>query len=614
MATLNLGSRPPAVASDPIRLGLLARIRASRPVQVVLAIGTLVLILLMAGTLAVLLELRAREIDDARRSLLNLNALLAESTGRTLENVDLVLQSVLDEMKDNDVNSAAAVGRLKTSKPFHEALKSRVSGLPQLEALSVVDKAGRLVSYSRGFPIPDIDLSDREHFKDMGGRSTLDTYVSAPVQNRATNAWSVYLAKRITAGDGNFLGVVYAGIDLDYFEGIFARLALSRGSSVSLWRLDGTLLVRHPAIGEIGRRFDTPAFRDAGRASPPIVYETDSSILGKPTLVVRNVVQGFPLATVFARTRADILAQSRREIVALLIAAALLATAIVALTAALVRQFWIYEEIARVERERAAAIAGLGELEDQLRQSQKLEVIGQLASGVAHDFNNLLTVVIGNLDRLSRRSANGSPDLARYIDGARAGAERAAGLSQRLLAFSRRQPLEATRLELSDVTGRLSDLLQQSLGKRAVLELKLAPDLPSVHVDRGGLESALLNLVVNARDAMPNGGTVTITTHRPYGQEPSNLVCVTVADTGTGMAPEVAERAFEPFFTTKEAGVGTGLGLAQVAGFVRENDGSVSIDTAPGQGCRITLCLPTVDRAQAPDDAAAPSPDLKGPA
>ena len=592
MATLQLGSGQNRDASIPAGNGPMARIRASRPVQVVLAVGTLVLVLLAAGVVALLLELRAREIQDARRGLLNLNALLAESTSRTLENVDLVLQSVLDEMKENDVASANALARMKGARTFQEALRSRASGLPQLEALSVVDRNGRLVSYSRGFPTPEIDLSDREHFQRMRDGPGEEPLVSEPVQNRATGAWTVYLARRIAAPNGTFLGVVYAGINLDYFERSWGRLSLGRGASISLWRLDGVLLVRFPNVGDVGRRFDAPGFRGLTKDTPPAVFETDSILDAKPKVVARHVVQNFPVATVLARRRSDILRQARQETIALLLAGTLLAAAALTVTAALIRQFWAYEAVARAERERAVAVADLGQLEDQLRQSQKLEVIGQLASGVAHDFNNLLTVVIGNLDRLTRRYGREDPDLARYVDGARSGAERAATLSRRLLAFSRRQPLEPSRLDLNEVVGSLTDLLQQALGKRAVLELALHEGLPSIVADRGGLESALLNLVVNARDAMADGGTVTIASHGTGPDAAERSVCLTVSDTGTGMTPEVARRAFEPFFTTKEPGVGTGLGLAQVADFVRQSGGTVAIDGGLSQGCRVTLCLP----------------------
>ena len=609
MATLQLGSRQDEAAPETAETGFLARIRASKPIQAVLAVATLVVLLLIAGVSILTVELREREIEDTRRSLLNLNALLAEGTSRTLENVDLVVQSTLQELRDLDISSVAALSRLRSSRSLHDSLKGRVSGLPQLEAISIVDHTGRLVSYSRDFPIPDIDLSDREHFQRLREIRGDETSVSEPVENRATGTWTVYLAKRILDPDGRFLGVVYGGISLDYFQRSFARLTLGRGASVSLWRLDGQLLVRHPPIGKVGHRYDTPAFRNLGRDAAPVVYETTSSIIGKPTIVARHVVDGFPVLTVVARARVDVLAQVREQETVLLIAGALLAGAVIALTTALLRQFWAYEAVARAENERAAAVADLGELEDQLRQSQKLEVIGQLASGVAHDFNNLLTVVIGNLDRLSRRFGEGNPDLERYVAGARSGAERAAGLSQRLLAFSRRQPLAPMRLDLNDIVENLTDLLQQSLGKRAVLETNLGRELPSVHVDRGGLESALLNLVVNARDAMQEGGRVTISTHAvPDSDGGAGVVCIAVSDTGSGMTPEVVARAFEPFFTTKEPGVGTGLGLAQVAGFVRDNGGTASIDTSAGQGCRVTLCLPAhirVEDRRQPD----PAPD-----
>lgn len=608
MATLQLGSRSAAEASGAGTASLASRIRASRPVRVVLGVGVLVIVLIVIGMLALLLQLRAREVEDARRSLLNLNTLLAESTGRTLESVDLVLQSVLEELRAAKVETAAGLADLKDQRSFYESLKGRVAGLPHLDAISIVDTNGRLVTYSRGFPVKDIELTDREHFQRMQNRETEEPYVSAPIQNRATGAWTVYLARRILSQDGAMIGIAYGGMDLAAFERSYSRLSLGRGASVSLWRLDGTLLVRYPPSTVVGQRFEGPGFRGVERGSPPMVFETTSQIDGRRRIVARNVVESFPVATIMTHTRAGVLHQAREQTFVLALATVLLLASVLAVTIALVRQFWAYEAVAKAERARAVAVEGLGELEDQLRQSQKLEVIGQLTSGIAHDFNNTLTVVIGNLDRLIRKFGRDDPNLVRYVDGARSGADRAAALSRRLLAFSRRQPLEPVRLDVREVVLGLEDLLQQALGRRALLQFDLATGLPAVFVDRSGLESALLNLVVNARDAMAEGGTVTIATGRPHegGTDRADSVRVTVSDTGSGMSPDVLRRAFEPFFTTKEAGVGTGLGLAQVADFVRQNGGSVAIETAIGQGCRVTFCLPpapTLERTESKDPA-----------
>ncbi len=236
-----------------------------------------------------------------------------------------------------------------------------------------------------------------------------------------------------------------------------------------------------------------------------------------------------------------------------------------------------------------------------LVQAQKMEAVGQLTGGIAHDFNNMLAVVIGNLDIAKRRMAQGRGDVARQIDNAMDGAQRAAALTQRLLVFARRQPLEAAPTDLNQLLADLSELLRRTLGETVRIEAATAPDLWIVAVDQAEMESAVINLAINARDAMPRGGTLRIETANVAigaadaaegALTPGDYVAVTVADSGTGMPPDVAARAIEPFFTTKEVGRGTGLGLSQVYGFIRQSGGRVEIASEEGLGTTVRLYLP----------------------
>ncbi len=252
--------------------------------------------------------------------------------------------------------------------------------------------------------------------------------------------------------------------------------------------------------------------------------------------------------------------------------------------------------------ERLEAQSRLVEAEEHLRQSQKMEAVGQLTGGIAHDFNNMLAVVMGSIELLDRRYGHGDPRAKRLLDNAAEGAKRAANLTQRLLAFSRQQPLRPARIDVNKLVSGMSDLLRHSLGGEIRLETVLAGGLWPVQADPNQLESVILNLGVNARDAMPSGGHLTIETQNAHldqryagehmGVPAGQYVLVAVTDTGTGMPPEVIEKAFEPFFTTKAVGKGTGLGLSQVYGFVKQSGGHVKIYSEMGRGTTIKLYLP----------------------
>ena len=259
------------------------------------------------------------------------------------------------------------------------------------------------------------------------------------------------------------------------------------------------------------------------------------------------------------------------------------------------------------------AEAELAIAQDALRQSQKMEAVGQLTGGIAHDFNNMLAVVVGSLDLLSRRLSDGDARAQRYLDAASDGARRAALLTQRLLAFSRQQPLQPEAIDANKLVAGMSDLLRHSIGADVRLETVLAGGLWRTHADPNQLENVILNLAVNARDAMPDGGRLTIETQNAHlderyvaahlGLTPGQYVLVAVTDTGAGMPTEIIEKAFDPFFTTKEVGKGTGLGLSQVYGFVKQSGGHVKIYSEPGLGTTIKIYLPRLLGASGVDTA-----------
>jgi signal transduction histidine kinase/CheY-like chemotaxis protein len=264
------------------------------------------------------------------------------------------------------------------------------------------------------------------------------------------------------------------------------------------------------------------------------------------------------------------------------------------------------ESLERMVAERTDALVSemrkRAETEGQLHQVQKMDAIGHLTGGLAHDFNNMLAIILGNLDLARRRLAKGETGIDKFLNNSLEGARRAATLTQRLLAFARRAPLAPQPVEANKLVAGMSDLLHRSLGEMVQIETVLAAGLWRTNADPNQLESAIVNLAVNARDAMPDGGKLTIETGNAYldeqyavqhaGVTAGQYMLLAVTDTGTGMTTEVQQKAFDPFFTTKATGIGTGLGLSQVYGFVKQSGGHVKIYSEAGQGTTIKIYLP----------------------
>jgi signal transduction histidine kinase/DNA-binding response OmpR family regulator len=379
-----------------------------------------------------------------------------------------------------------------------------------------------------------------------------------------------------------------------------------------------------------GRRFASflredepalPARVEAGRVS-----WSESSL----AVVVPVVQQRTRLGSVYLRARFETFLERLTHyggrlllgLMALVLLAVLLAaqTMINRANTELARRARELEEANRRLREQ---IAEREKAEEALRQAQKMESIGQLTGGVAHDFNNLLAIILGNLERGERRLEEGGDreQVRRALGRAREGAARAATLTRSLLAFSRRQPLRPQPTDVNRLVSGMSELLLRTLGEQITVETVVAGGLWRTSVDPNQLENAILNLALNARDAMRDGGKLTIETANAHlddryadgydGLEPGQYVLLCVSDTGAGMSPEVIEHAFEPFFTTKDVGHGTGLGLSQVYGLVKQSGGHIKIYSEPGQGTTIKIYLPRLtagEEAAAAAEPAGPAP------
>jgi two-component system NtrC family sensor kinase len=491
--------------------------------------------------------------------------------------------------------------RIEHDKELQRFL-SDLDTLPQIDEVWMADAAGHPQVSGRSFPIPPIDVSDRDCFAAEQKQDGI--FVGRAQTGALTHAPEIDICERRSTADKAFDGIVVVSARPAYFSEFYRTVSEDRRFAASLVRSDGSILVRYPPL-------PTPSL--LARGSPfmqAIATNPDRGLFwgrGETDGIERfygyQRIEGYPLYVAYGIPRNDVLASWLANLVNYSLFAVPASLALFGMTLLAVRQIqrhtiasWRWRTTARRLR-REMNRRTLAEAE--LRQAQKMEALGQLTGGVAHDFNNLLTVLQGSLEMLSGRQQ--SAQLQARVDTALRTVERGERLTEQLLAFARRQPLARATLDLNDQLRRMTELLARTVGSGIAIHTDLAPDLWPVGADATQLELAVINLAINARDAMPSGGELSIRTFNlatpaeGVSEQPEKVgdfVGLEISDTGHGMPPEVAARAFEPFFTTKEAGKGTGLGLSMVYGFARQSDGSASIRSDVGRGTAVTLLLP----------------------
>jgi len=586
---------------------LAKRIRSRFDVtSLVAAIGLIGIVLTIAGTSLFAWVEYQRRLEDARDQLRTEAFFLSDHAKRLFEVAQVALKG-----------SAALTGEMgwdeiAASMPLHRQMTSVVRTIPYVEDVWLNDETGALRATTFAWPTPASDASDRENFK--AAKMPVDEIFIGPrIIGRVTHRPTFLLSSRLENEDKSFRGMVSATADLAYFSDYWQGIALPYDARVSL--------VRAPAMEVIAQfpedGLTPPGGLQAAIAELPADGEYHSEGEAARFGHFRRL-DAYPIYLSVDVSHNAVLAGWWHWFFGILPIPFFAIVLLSVLTALAIR-----DSRRELGARRSLSIAN-GELvlemqrrekaEEQVRQLQKIEAIGQLTGGIAHDFNNMLAIIVGSLSLIERRIERGDRDIGKYVTAAQEGAQRAASLTQRLLAFARKQPLSPQTIDPNRFVSGMSELLQRTLTEAIQIETVLGAGLWKTHADAAQLENALVNLAVNGRDAMPEGGKLTIETANTsldpgyaaehVGIPAGQYVLIAVTDTGTGMSPETANRVFEPFFTTKAVGKGSGLGLSQVYGFVRQSGGHVKIYSEVGQGTTVKIYLPRYYGADAVTDLA----------
>jgi signal transduction histidine kinase len=582
---------------------------AQRDVRVSLSLRVAALLILV-GIFAVItqqqLGQRDRVLDEAREELARFGMVVAEQTGRAIETVDVILREVSEQqhvMANGQPASPAALG---------ERLQRRIAGIRQVIEVTLADTGGRvLAATGAGVGAGVLGPEGMELIRRFQGNPGLGMVVGTPYR-MGEGAWTVLVARPLVDGGGQFAGIVAAALNLHYFEDFYRSIDLGDDGVIMLHRRDGVVLAAFPPReGLAGTSYgETPPFQDVLMQGNAGTLVMDRPSDGKSRVVAVRALRNFPFTVNLSLAADAVLTEWRRQTGSALITGLVIAGTIGVLLLLIAGESRRVERLLR-ENTEARAIAEAATLritaqmeereraETALRQAQRLEAVGQLTGGVAHDFNNLLTVLLGNIEMMQAASPQ-DPVTAARLERMRGAAERGATLTDQLLAFARRQPLVPRAVDPNIVIRAMLDLLRSAIGSNIEVDLALDPGLWPVLVDTTQMELVILNLALNARDAMPGGGRIGLvsanvrlsaaaaTAELPAG----DYVAVRVRDAGAGMSAAVAAHAFEPFFTTKDPSLGSGLGLSQVYGVARQSGGSAVIESEVGVGTTVSVLLP----------------------
>lgn len=520
---------------------------------------------------------------DAERNVGNLVQVLSEQTARTIQAIDLALQDMVaqvadpSKLSDNDV-------------PFRVELRRRLKSLPYARSLFVVD-AGGLISHDTDYPdTPRVSLADRPYFIAHRDDATIGLRIGTPLRSRSLGSQFVAITRRIERADGSFAGIAVAAMDPLYFERAYRRLWIGSGT-IALFRNDGTLLARSPAAESmVGTSFaDRRPFN--ALLGPDIrgVFWGESPIDNVERVGGYRAVENAPFVMLVTVDKDEVMRPWRAHVTVTSVGALILIMMLAGLEV-MARRHRFREEQAR----------------ERLAEAERLESVGRFTAGVAHDVGNLLRIVRSAVVLLRPRVTD-RPAAGRLLDQIDATLAVGKDLVAQLMSYARTGDRKPQVSNLNDLVFEALPMLRQAAGPRVELHGAFAASAVACRVDRPRFHAVLLNLILNARDSMPDGGAISLAVRLVPGLENgrSGWGEISVSDDGAGMPKAILKQALDPFFTTKQPGQGSGLGLSQVRSFAEGAQGELQIDSEEGRGTTIRLRLPLAQKDEAAQEAAA---------
>ncbi|HEX9466739.1 MAG TPA: ATP-binding protein [Alphaproteobacteria bacterium] len=568
---------------------------AHQPRRVLLVVGGLLVAVLLTVALATIWTTREKELADAERDLARQSLTLAEQTARTIQSLDLMLTGLGERFATEGIATASEVRRYLASQDIHELLADKLRDAPHIDALIILDTEGKLVNFSRTWPIPALDLSDRNYFTAPRDNPNQGPYISEPIYSRAAGVWTIYMSRRMSGPNGEFIGVLTGAMQTKYFEEFYRAISPGERGSITLFRRDGTLLVRYPSSEAlVGRSFASrPLFEQAlVKADSAIIYTSGKSVDGTPRIMSAHVVRNYPLVVNVTNAESDVLAGWHRQTSVILTVTASAIVLIILSGLLLNRHFDLQARIAesQAEREHADRARAIAEAANKAKSS--------FLANMSHELRTPLNAIIGFTDMLSGSyfgPLNGKQ--AEYVRDIGASGHHLLDLINTVLDMSK---IEAGRYEMSEEPvdiGAIFDETCTFLRLRAKegeikLEAHVPEDLPLVRVDRRALLQVMVNLAGNAVNFTGPGGRVTL----GAGPDADGGVVLTVADTGAGIDPRAIPHLFEPFqrsdarLSRKSGGSGLGLSISKM--LVEQHDGTLLIDSTLKVGTTLTVRLP----------------------